>query len=141
MENNSEKLETMYLKTIPNPKKRPASSNQCSSLETSDIDGARSRYIEKPIKPRDVFNNRNDDIEKSSSKIIIPRNVNKPDRQLHIDDISGTRTKVNRFISTRKTNPLNPVYQLPEVYIPSPPSPKFIKDNMHIDVSVSLSRI
>ena len=52
----------MYLTTIPNCKRKFVNNNQNPSLSTSDIEGARSRYIEKPIKPRDVYNNRNDDI-------------------------------------------------------------------------------
>ena len=113
MENNSEKVETMYLGTLPNQKKKFVHTDNFFSLKTNDIEGARSKYIEKPIKPRNVYNNRNDDIEKSQSRIIIPKNVTKPDKQLEVDDIEGTRTKVNKFVSTRKTNPLNPVYQLP----------------------------
>lgn len=62
MESNNEKLETMYLTTIPNSKRKFVNNNQYSSLSTSDIEGARSRFIEKPIKPREVYNNRNDDI-------------------------------------------------------------------------------
>ena len=71
--------------------------------------------MEKPRHFREVFYNRNDDIDKSTSNIIIPITVNKPDRQLFVDDIDGTRTKVNKFSSTRHTNPLSPNYQLPQV--------------------------
>lgn len=67
-----------------------------------------------------MFNNRNDDIEKSRSRVIIPKQTNKPDRQLEVDDIAGTRTKVNKFVSTRRTDPLNPQYQLPEVVMLPP---------------------
>jgi hypothetical protein len=48
----------------------------------------------------------NNDIEKSSPKTIIPKNVNKIDRQLIVDDIKGARTQMNKFTTTRKTNPL-----------------------------------
>ena len=113
MENNNEQMSSMYMKTLQNQKKKFVKTDNYFSLSTSDIDGARSRYIEKPKKVRETFNNRNDDIEKSHSRVIIPTSVNKPDRQLEVDDIDGTRTKVNKFTSTRKTNPLNPVYQLP----------------------------
>ncbi len=29
---------------------------------------------------------------------------------MKIDDIDGTRSKMNKFTSVRQTNPLNPVY-------------------------------
>lgn len=52
-----------------------------------------------------------------------------------VDDIQGSRTKVNKFTTTRKTNPLVPVYQLPVVeYMPFP-EPKYIRDNMQVDVT------
>ena len=73
--------------------------------------------------------------------MIIPKKVNKPDRQLEVDDIAGTRTKVNKFVSTRNTDPLNPQYQLPNVVIMPAPEPKFIRDNMQIDVHCFLYRI
>jgi hypothetical protein len=34
---------------------------------------------------------------------------------MEVDDIKGTRTKLNKFVSTRNTDPLNPVYQIPHV--------------------------
>ena len=40
---------------------------------------------------------------------------------------------MNKFISTRNTDPLNPVYQLPVVVYADPVEPKFIKDNMQVD--------
>lgn len=131
MENNNG-YSTMYLQSLPQKKK--TFTHKHSPLDVSDIEGARPRYIEKPIHEREVFYNRNDDIDKSRSRVIIPKQVNKPDRQLMVDDISGTRTQVNKFVSTRNTDPLNPQYQLPEVVILPPPSPKFIQDSMQIDV-------
>lgn len=133
MENNNDSYQTMYLQALPQEKKTYSTKN--TSLDISDIEGARPRFIERPRPQREVFYNRNDDIDKSHSRVIIPRQVNKPDRQLHVDDIAGTRTKVNKFTTTRKTDPLNPQYQLPNVVIMPPPEPKFIRDNMQIDVN------
>lgn len=50
-----------------------------------------------------------------------------------MDDISGTRTKINKFTTTRQTDPLNPSYQLPSVILADMPEPKFIRDNLEID--------
>ena len=76
----------MSLQTIPN-ERRTFLNNKQNYLDVSDIEGARSRFIEKPRHSREVFYNRNDDIDKSTSNIIIPKEVNKPDRQLLVDDI------------------------------------------------------
>ena len=119
MENNNDSFQTMYLQVLPQEKKRFCSKN--SGLDISDIEGARPRFIERPRHEREVFYNRNDDIDKSHSRVIIPKQVNKPDRQLLVDDIAGTRTKVNKFVSTRHTDPLDPHYQLPNVVIMPPP--------------------
>ena len=34
---------------------------------------------------------------------------------MRTDDIEGTKSKMNKFTTTRNTNPLNPVYQIPIV--------------------------
>lgn len=47
--------------------------------------------------------------------MLIPTQVNKTDYSLKVDDIQGSRTKVNQFVTTRKTDPLNPVYQISNV--------------------------
>lgn len=130
----------MSLQTIPNDR-RTFLNNRQNYMDVSDIDGARSRFIEKPRHSREVYNNRNDDIDKSSSNIIIPKNVNKLDRQLLVDDIEGTRTRVNKFTTSRKTDPLNPAYQLPVVQYAPFPDVKFIKDNMLVDVKFFICRI
>ena len=112
----------MYLQTVPNQKKVHLNPHtNPSSLNISDIEGARPKFIEKPIKLRETFYNRNDDIDQSRSKRLIPETVNKVDRQLVVDDIRGTRTQMNKFQTTRQTNPLNPSYQLPEVIFVEPP--------------------
>ncbi len=65
----------MYLSTIPNDKKKLEVHG--FGLKVDDIQGARSKFIEKPIHPRETFINKNDDIEQSHSKVIIPLTVNK----------------------------------------------------------------
>jgi hypothetical protein len=105
-------------------------------MDVSDISGARSRNIEKPPHFREVFYNSNEDIEKSKSNILIPKTVNKPDRQLEVDDIKGTRTRLHQLYTPRQTNPLNPIYQLPQVDYVCIPEQKFIKDSMLIDVYI-----
>jgi hypothetical protein len=51
MENNKDQLQSMYLSTIPNLKKQLI--HKKSPLDVSDIEGARSRYIEHPKPKRD----------------------------------------------------------------------------------------
>ena len=34
---------------------------------------------------------------------------------MSVDDIQGTRSKLNKFTTTRNTNPLTPQYQIPKV--------------------------
>ena len=51
MENTSNSLKSMYLSTIPNKKKKFAYTR--SPLDVSDIQGAKSRYIEHPLPQRD----------------------------------------------------------------------------------------
>lgn len=70
----------MYLSSLPQEKK--SFSTNKSPLDISDIEGARPRFIEKPRPQREVFYNRNDDIDKSRSRVIIPQQVKKQDRQL-----------------------------------------------------------
>jgi len=47
MENNQDAYKSMYLSTLPNKKQKFA--NKKSALDVSDIQGARSRYIEHPM--------------------------------------------------------------------------------------------
>jgi hypothetical protein len=51
MENKADGVETMYLSTIPNIKRQII--NKKSQLDVSDIEGARSRFIEHPKPQRD----------------------------------------------------------------------------------------
>ena len=60
--------------------------------------------------------------------------LKKPEYNLTNADIEGSKTQVNKFITTREpSNPLTPVYKLPKfVYVPPEP-PKFVRDAMTID--------
>lgn len=121
---------SMYLSTIPNTNKKKTYIR--SNLDISDIPGTKSRYLERPHFERQTNINSND-IEKSHPKQLIPTKVNKPSYIFEVDDIEGTRTKINKFTTHRQTNPLEPQYQSPHVeYIPAE-EPKFIRDNMAID--------
>lgn len=123
MENHPETHQSMYLSTIPNAKRQLLSKK--SPLDVSDIDGARSRYIEHP-RPKRENPLHPYDLEKSHPRQLISQSVNKPSFILEVDDIqgnlalyAGTRTKVNKFTTTRHTNPLDPHYQSPKVqYLP-----------------------
>jgi len=54
---------------------------------------------------------------------------------LFIDDIDGTRRRVkDRMIETKRcTNPLEPVYKLPEVEIRIHTPPRFLRDSTRLD--------
>jgi len=75
MENQDNPFRSMYLMTIPNNKKKYAYSR--STLDVSDIQGTKSRYIEHPRPQRDNPLH-SYEIEKSQPKQIIPEVVNKP---------------------------------------------------------------
>lgn len=48
---------------------------------------------------------------------------------------------MNKFTTTRQTNPLNPQYQTAKVEYIAVESPKFIRDAMAIDVTLMRCRI
>lgn len=86
MENHSETHQSMYLSTIPNAKRQILSKK--SALDVSDIDGARSRYIEHP-RPKRENPLHPYDLEKSHPRQLISQSVNKPSFILEVDDIQG----------------------------------------------------
>ena len=55
---------------------------------------------------------------------------NKPDRQLYLDDIEGSRPHPRTFKTSRVVNPLVPEYRLPSVVVAPPLQPKFIRDSI-----------
>jgi hypothetical protein len=83
MENTE--VQTMYLSTLPNQKKSFIYNR--SALDIDDIKGARSRYKEYPRNTREVFYDKNYDIDKSHSRQLIPQTVNKSSNLLEVDDI------------------------------------------------------
>jgi hypothetical protein len=87
MENHTLSMPTMYLKTIPNVKRK--FTHEKSPLDVSDIQGSRSRYIEHPRPERECSWKANS-IDKSQPKQLIPHVVNKPSFLLEVDDIVGT---------------------------------------------------
>ncbi len=57
--------------------------------------------------------------------------LNKPEYNLRNDDIDKSKPNFIKFQTTRQaSNPLNPVYKLPEVEYLPPEPPKFIRDNI-----------
>ncbi len=75
MENQGETVCSMYLGTIPNLKRK--FTHDRSGLDVSDIQGARSRFVEHPRPERDC-SMKTYDIDKSRPKQLIPEVVNKP---------------------------------------------------------------
>lgn len=73
------------------------------------------------------------DIEKAQPKKIM-RNASSVDYTLKVDDIAGTKPRINKFSSSRQpSNPLEPKYSLPKFDVIDPPPRNFIRDS--IDVS------
>jgi hypothetical protein len=84
---------------------------------------------------KDNFVNQVKDIDGSAPKRLIKEEINKISNNLRNEDIKGTKPQINKFHTNRKsTNPLTPEYVLPyaEIKIASPP--KFIRDNININV-------
>ncbi len=79
------------------------------------------------------FINKTDDIDRSFPKLLHLQ-INKPEYNLSNKDIQGSSPK-SQFWTTRKPfNPLEPNYNLPQVENVPLPEPKFIRDNIQINV-------
>ncbi len=107
-----------------------------------DIEGAAPRSNSIFVNKTD-FTNTNQDIEKSSPKIMIPDESNKPNYNLSNRDIEGTLPRGHHcFTTSRHCNPLNPVYPLPSAGIKYPPEvPKFLRDTLNVrDIPGASSR-
>lgn len=117
------------------PKHKKFKPRPVTSLNTEDIEGSKPRlkgyqYINKP-----EFSMNSKDIEKSGPRPLHP-GLNKPENNLKTSDISSTNQKPGQFKSTRMTNPLNPVYNLPSFELRPITPPKFIRDSISIqDIS------
>ena len=98
-----------------------------------DIEGAAPRS-------NSIFTNKidyslkNEDIEKSSPKPIIPETTNKPNFNLSNKDIEGTQPIGHHcFPTNRHINPLNPKYPLPSCPEKFPPEvPKFLRNTLDV---------
>ena len=98
-----------------------------------DIEGASPRS-------NSIFTNKidyslkNEDIEKTSPKRIIPEKTNKPNFNLSNKDIEGTEPRGHHcFNTSRHVDPLNPKYPLPSC--PNkfpPPVPMFLRDTLNV---------
>ena len=98
-----------------------------------DIEGASPRS-------NSIFTNKidyslkNEDIEKTSPKRIIPEKTNKPNFNLSNKDIEGTEPRGHHcFNTSRHVAPLNPKYPLPSC--PNkfpPPVPMFLRDTLNV---------
>jgi hypothetical protein len=97
-----------------------------------NITGTKPHVWAKKEVNRVEFNLANQDIEGSGPRML-HIGLDKPEYNLTNNDIAGTKTCINKFITTREpSNPLNPVYKLASfTYVP-PEVPKFIRDGMTI---------
>ena len=126
----------MYLSTITaqdaSSKNKLYMKPNSTYLETSDIEGARPslkgyQYMNKPS-----FAYSTEDIEKASPKRLHQR-LEKTETNLQTRDIDGAFPNKTGFQTLRiGTNPLNPVYKLPQYEVYSPPAPKFIRDQISV---------
>jgi len=61
------------------------------------------------------------------------RILNRPDNQLYLDDIKGTKPKINKFETNRApSNPLEPVYKIPTFAKAENYNPKFLRDSYQV---------
>lgn len=105
---------------------------EMTSLQTGDIDGAKPllrgyQCINKP-----EFSNFTSDIDKACPRQLHP-SLTKPNFNLDINDIEGSKPHLAKFTTNRITNPLNPNYKLPSFEIRPVTPPKFIRDSMPSD--------
>ena len=98
-----------------------------------DIEGAAPRSNSIFINKTD-FTLKNQDIEKTSPKKIIPEKTNKPNYILSNRDIEGSLPRGHHcFTTSRHCDPLNPVYPLPSAGIRFPPEvPKFLRNTLDV---------
>lgn len=79
------------------------------------------------------FINKTDDIDRSFPKMLHLK-LNKPEFNLSNKDIPGSSPKSQLWSKRKPFNPLEPVYNLPQVESVPLPEAKFIRDNIQINV-------
>ena len=100
-----------------------------STNRVDDIEGARPEIIQhRYVHNRpDLYNN--GDVRGARSKRLHPENPHKViGLNLTNHDIEGSRTQVNNFETNRRTNMLEPRYQLPSFEAAPAPVPKQLND-------------
>lgn len=127
----------MYLSSITNedaPFKRfkqlDTNRNWSINLFNLDIEGSSPRKI-GAFNQKVDYTNKNDDIEKSSSRIL-HKGLNKPQYNLSTEGIEYAKPNCVQFQGNRHTNPLMPQYKLPSCPPAEPYVPRFIRNNFYI---------
>ncbi|KRW99826.1 hypothetical protein PPERSA_10945 [Pseudocohnilembus persalinus] len=104
------------------------------SLRTDDLKGSQPKG-EYPYQSKVTYANRSDDIKGAQPKQLIfnNREPQYQDNTLKIDDINGARPNICQFKTNRVgNNPLEPVYQLPQVQLTQPEVLKFLRNTLDI---------
>ena len=144
----------MEFNFYPMPNRKDSMSNRC--LDETDFPKRRFKQLStkrdfslnnysldiEGASPRSnsIFTNKidytlkNEDIEKSSPKQIIPIQTNKPNFNLSNKDIEGTEPRGHHcFNTSRHVDPLNPQYPLPSCPDKYPlPVPMFLRNTLDI---------
>ena len=121
-------LSTINIQDAPSKLKK-FKQRPMTSLQTSDITGAKPllrgyQCINKP-----EFSNYTQDIEKAQPRQL-HSTLNKPNYNLMTEDREKAKPRVTEFVTERMTNPLNPVYKLPSFETRPVTPPKFIRDSI-----------
>jgi hypothetical protein len=143
----AKRCNTMYLSTLNNQdvkmkKFKQVNTNRdySANLFNLDIPGTSPKKF-GVLNNKPDFTNRNDDIDRSNSKVL-HIHLNKPEYNLSNKDIEFSSASTVRIHETRCSkhtrpgeplNPLEPKYKLPQVELLEPPVPKFIRDNIQIN--------
>jgi len=126
----------MSLSTIKNDDTgfaKARGSRPSSTLHTGDISGAQPFIPGYRYTSKESFINRNEDIVGSSPKRL-NQPLDKPYYYMTNEDIGGSHPQQHKFVTTRSpSNPLEPVYRLPQSEIRVPTPPKFIRDAIRND--------
>ncbi|MDR3549756.1 MAG: hypothetical protein P4M11_16030 [Candidatus Pacebacteria bacterium] len=116
-----------------------------SNLSNLDIEGSQPKQFGSRVSTKPDFQNLNADIEGSFPKqlhlgssliLTLCIGLEKPEYNLKTEDIRGTKPNVMKdtIRTNRVTNPLAPDYKLPAVEPRPATPPKFLRDQIKIDV-------